>query len=283
MTKPYQLTKINGYLGGIVEGVDLRTIDEETVTQLKADFYERQVLFFPSQHLSPDELAAFGRRFYEIEKPHSGLQSHPDNPYVFLIKTEGGEGDGKDNETWHSDITFADEPPIGSILQGIELPSTGGDTLFSSMYAAYERLSDPIKRAIEGLEAWHDGIPYFQTYVRYMGFADADERIAKMRADFPGVAHPVVRRIPETGRRALYIDRIFTQRIMGLSRRESHHLRDLLCEHAEHSTMQVRWRWSPGDIAMWDNRSTQHFAAGDYGLERRVMHRVTWVGEKPVS
>ena len=114
-----------------------------------------------------------------------------------MIKTEGGEGDGKDNETWHSDITFADEPPIGAILQGVELPSTGGDTLFSSMYAAYERLSEPIKRAIEGLEAWHDGIPYFQTYVRYMGFEDADERIAKMRVNYPGVAHPIVRKIPE--------------------------------------------------------------------------------------
>lgn len=283
MAKSYEITQINGYLGAVVEGLDLRTVNEEIAAELKADWLKHQVLFFPSQHLSPDELVDFGRQFYPLEKPHSGLQSHPDNPYVFLIKTDKGEGDGKDNENWHSDITFAPEPPIGSILQGVELPPIGGDTLFSSMYAAYERLSEPIKKAIEGLEAWHDGLPYFQTYVKHMGFDDADERIANMRVNFPGVAHPLVRTIPETGRRSLYIDRIFVQNIVGLSRRESRHMQALLCEAAEHTTFQVRWRWSAGDVAMWDNRSTLHFAAGDYGMSRRIMHRVTWIGERPVA
>ena len=279
----YRLQPLTGFLGASVEGLDLRRLSDDEVASLRRHFQEHLVLFFPAQHLSPDELSAFGRRFHALQAPHAGLQSHPDNPAVFVIETDGGEGDGKDNESWHSDITFAAEPPIGSVLQAVQLPALGGDTLFASMYAAYDALSDPIKRAVEGLQAWHDGIPYFQQYVRHMGFADAEQRIARMREDYPGAAHPLVRRHPETGRRSLYIGRVFTQQILGLSRIESHHLKNLLCDHVEHSSFQVRWRWSPGDIAMWDNRCTLHFAAGDYGLARRVMHRVTWVGEKPMA
>jgi taurine dioxygenase len=233
--------------------------------------------------MEPDDLTSFARHFGEIDPPHSGLRVVPGNPEVMLVETERGKGGGKYNAIWHSDVTFDETPPLGSILYAVKLPDVGGDTLFASMYAAYETLSEPIRNAVEGLYALHDGIPNFRPYLLDPQTPDGPERLKKLKKQHQGTVHPVVCRHPETGRKALFVNRAFTVEIIGLPEIESRHLLNLLCEHVEQATFQVRWRWSEGDVAIWDNRCTLHYAAMDYGDAHRVLHRVTLKGERPAA
>ena len=221
------------------------------------------------------------KRFGEIVTPHAGLNKLPGHPDVMLVETKDGEGSGKYNTNWHSDVSFDEKPPAGSIIRAVKLPGIGGDTLFASMYAAYDNLSAPIKEIVENLKAFHEGVPRFSWSLLDPAHPTGREMLDKMKAECPGATHPVVRRHPETGRKALYVNRSFTTRIMGLSEVESRNLVDLLCEHCEQSSFQVRWRWSEGDVAMWDNRCAMHCAAMDYGTGHRVMHRVTLKGDRP--
>ena len=217
----------------------------------------------------------------KLSTPHAGLTKLPDHPDVMLVETKDGEGVGKYNTNWHSDVSFDEKPPAGSIIRAVKLPDVGGDTLFASMYAAYDNLSAPIKELVEDLKAFHEGVPRFSWSLLDPAHPTGREKLAKMKAECPGAIHPVVRRHPETGRKALYVNRSFTTRIMGLSDIESRNLVDLLCEHCEQSSFQVRWRWSEGDVAMWDNRCATHSASMDYGTGHRVMHRVTLKGDRP--
>ena len=197
------------------------------------------------------------------------------------VQTRRGEGSGKYNTVWHSDVSFRKYPPSASIIQAVKLPGLGGDTLFASMYAAYDNLSNPIKKAVENLKALHEGVPRFSWSLLDPANPDGRGMLERMKLEEPGAVHPVVRRHPETGRKALYVNRSFTTRILGLSDIESRRLLDLLCEHCEQSSFQVRWRWSQEDIAMWDNRCATHAASMDYGNGHRVMHRVTLKGKQP--
>jgi taurine dioxygenase len=274
---------LTGHIGAEIGGIDLKTLDDAAVAAIRAAWLEHKVVFFPRQELTADELVGVARRFGEIEPPHAGLRRHPDNDDVLLLETHRKAGDGRYNDIWHSDVTFAERPPMASMLHAVKLPAVGGDTLFSSMTAAWDALSEPLKRAVEGLEAYHDGIPNFTAYLSDPGQPNGRERLARMRQTEPGAVHPVVRRHPETGRRALFVNRAFTTRILGLSEIESRGLLDLLIEHCEQSSFQMRWRWTEGDVALWDNRHALHNAAFDYGDEHRVMHRVTLKGDRPVA
>ena len=238
-------------------------------------------MFFKRQTLSADELLDLGKCFGEIVTPHAGLTKLPDHPDVMLVETRDGHGVGKYNTTWHSDVSFDERPPAGSIIRAVKLPETGGDTLFASMYAAYDNLSTPLREMLENLQAFHEGVPRFSWSLLDPTEAGGRERLEQMKRDCPGAVHPVVRTHPETARKALYVNRSFTTRILGLSEIESRHLIDLLCAHCEQSSFQVRWRWSEGDVGMWDNRCAMHSAAMDYGTGHRVMHRVTIEGDRP--
>jgi taurine dioxygenase len=184
-------------------------------------------------------------------------------------------GEGADN--WHSDNTFMAEPPLGSILKAVQLPELGGDTCFASAYAAYEALSPALRGLCDRLTAIHDLTKPLQKAIA-AGHSDAN--LAELQAKWPPVEHPVARTHPVTGRKALYVNGNSTTRIVGLSERENDLLLPFLCDHIRSPEFQCRLRWDTNTIAFWDNRSAQHYAVPDYD-ERRVMHRVTLVGDKP--
>ena len=281
MPTPGNVRPLAGHIGAEIAGVDLRRIDGDDVRLIREAWLAHQVLFFPRQGLSADELGRAASRFGEIEPPHSGLVRHPDNPGVMLARTTKGAGSGRYNAIWHSDVSFEAAPPMASMLQAESVPAVGGDTLFASMYAAWEALSDRLKTAVEGLEALHDGVPNFTAYLLDPETPDGPERLRRLKAEQPGAAHPLVVRHPETGRRALFVNRAFTQRILGLPEIESRGLLDLLFDHSEQASFQCRWRWAEGDIAFWDNRCAMHYAAMDYGMADRLMTRVTLKGAPP--
>ena len=274
---------LTGHIGAEIAGIDLRDLTDDEVRTIRSAWLEHKVLFFPRQGLSPDELARTASRFGTIDRPHAGLEHHPDNPDVMITASRNGEGGGKYNAIWHSDVSFDEAPPAASMLQAEILPPVGGDTLFISMYAAWEALSERLKAAVEGMEAVHDGIPNFTPYLLDPGTPNGRERLRKLKSRSIGCIHPLVVRHPDTGLKALFVNRAFTQRILGLSEIENRGLLDLLFDHCEQASFQVRWCWSKGDIAFWDNRCTMHYAARDYGLHDRIMHRVTLKGGRPLA
>ncbi len=283
MSTAIRIRPLAGHIGAEVTGVDLGDLDGRAVAAVREAWLEHQVLFFPRQGLSPERLVEAASRFGEIDPPHPGLERHPDHPDVMIAASRRGEGGAKYNAIWHSDVSFDAAPPAASLLQAEILPPVGGDTLFVSMYAAFDRLCERLKPVVEGLEAMHDGIPNFTPYLLDPGTPDGPERLRRLKRESRGCVHPVVIRHPETGRRALFVNRAFTQRLLGLSDIESRGLLGLLFEHCEQASFQVRWSWSPGDIAFWDNRCTMHYAARDYGLDDRIMHRVTLKGARPLA
>ncbi len=269
---------VSGALGAEVRGVDLRSLDDGTVAALRAAFNEHQVLFFHDQQLSVEDQLAFGRCFGELGT-HPFVAANPQHPEVLDIVTEPDDrvnfGGG-----WHSDVTFLDEPDLGSILYAVDVPATGGDTLFASQAEAFEALSPTMQHLLDGLVGVHSaGLQYggggFSQRSRAMVTTGAATAAASR------VEHPVVRTHPETGRRSLYVNQAFTIGIKGMSREESKALLGFLFEHATAEPFTCRFRWRPGSVAMWDNRSVQHYAVHDYRGQRRVMRRITVRGDRP--
>ena len=198
-------------------------------------------------------------------------------PRVSIIESRGRAGD--DDHEWHADVTYQTSPTMGSILHSCIIPSTGGDTLFASMYVAYDALSAPMKEFLSTLTAAHSFELGWGKTVRRE--PDGDERMQKLNAVFPPMTHPVVRTHPETGRKSLFVNQYYTTRINELSEKESDGLLKMLFDHMTTPEYQVRHRWQENDIAFWDNRATLHYASRDYGGEHRLMHRVTLVGDRP--
>ncbi|HEY2890185.1 MAG TPA: taurine dioxygenase [Dongiaceae bacterium] len=279
------LRPITPSIGVEIAGVQLSRIDDEDFARLHRALLDRQVIVLRDQQLSPEDHLAFARRFGELEPPHPVFAHLADHPEVSVLETRGNEGIY--NDEWHTDVTFRAQPALGSILYARIVPENGGDTLWASMYAAYEALSPAIKRAIEGLSAIHDicgGGPYGRTAnfrESVLGQPNGLQRLAEIQQKFPPMSHPLVRVHPETGRRALFVNRSFTTRIEGLSKLESAWLLGLLLEHMEQVNFQMRHRWRPNDLVMWDNRCTQHLAVSDYAPAHRLMHRITVQGDRP--
>jgi taurine dioxygenase len=258
-------------IGAEIPGIDLsRPLDEAVLTELRRALLEYKVLFFRDQHLTGAQHAAFARHWGEP-------QIHPflpkaGSPEVVRLAHDG-ESPGVEN-IWHSDASFTDTPPLGSILRAVEVPDIGGDTMWADMAAAYDGLPEDVRATIDGLTATHDFTQSFGTLM-------TDDQLAEARAKYPAVRHPVVRTIPETGRKLIYVNSVFTARIDGVGEAESAELLDLLTDQARHPEYQVRFHWEPGSIAFWDNRVTQHYALCDYYPRRRVMERVTITGDRP--
>ncbi len=252
------VTRVSGAIGAEVRGVDLGALDDETFARVHKAFLEYQVLFFPGQRLSVEQHVAFGKRFGElfIHPRGPNLEEHPE---VFVI-----EGDRAVADHWHTDSTFEQRPPMTSILKMVKVPSTGGDTMFSNQYLAYERLSDPMRAFIDGLTAEHTLLTSMQP----------------TRGEPLTWTHPVVSVHPETGRRSLFVNRSYAKRIVELSNSESDALLQYLFEWSEQPEFHCRYRWSVGTVGMWDNRCTQHRVVGDYNKVRRI-ERVTALGDEP--
>jgi len=259
-------------IGAEIGGVDLAgDLSDDIVAELRRALLEWKVVFFRDQHdLDRDRHVAFGRRFGELEV-HPLTPRDQDRPEVFVLPA-GGKNRAPD--VWHSDVTWRPEPSLGSILRAVELPPIGGDTLWADMGAAYDLLDDTVRSRVDDLVARHD-------FTRAFGRGQPPEVQERMRAEHPTVEHPVVRTHPETGRRTLYVNGSFTCGINGLDHADAAALLRQLQHQAEIPDVQCRFRWRPGSVAFWDNRATQHCVSNDFLPARRVMERVTIVGDRP--
>ena len=261
------ITPVTPRIGATVAGIDLATdLSDAVVDELRAAWLEHQVLFFRDQDLTLDQHKDFGRRFGElfIHPTVPGPEGHPEVLRIHNhAKTKMAAGEG-----WHTDVSMAAEPPSASILRMVEVPPCGGDTLFCSMYDAYDALSDHWKRLVDPLDAVHSG-----AHRHGKGFG--------IQADHPENVHPVVRTHPETGRKALYVNQGFTTEIEGMTAAESRATLDFLFAHCQNPAFHVRFSWRPGSMAMWDNRSVMHNAIFDYWPHTRKGYRVTVQGDRP--
>ncbi|MCL4127840.1 UNVERIFIED_CONTAM: hypothetical protein GTU68_037318 [Idotea baltica] len=263
-------------IGAELSGFDLSVPQtDEQFGQIRQALLDWKVVFFRDQDLSHDQHLAFGRRFGELEV-HPFADEHPDYPEVLQI-THDAQSHGFEN-IWHSDVTWRLAPSLGSVLLMKEAPPVGGDTLFADMYAAYDGLSDDLKDEIDGALARHDFSGFRRGMIR-RGATDAEVQAFNER--YPNPHHPVVRTHPETGRRGLYVNRAFTQEIVGVSPERSDDLLQLLYAQASHPEYQCRFRWQKHSIAFWDNRACQHYAVSDYWPNNRSVERVTIVGDEP--
>ena len=265
--------KLTPIIGAEISGVDLAgPMGNQTFDEVHRALAENLVIFFRDQHITPRQHLDFGRRFGE-------LHIHPAAPHEdgepALMKIYADRNSPRANgEGWHSDVSCDAEPPMGSVLYIKQCPPHGGDTLFANMYAAYEALSDRMKAYLDGMVAVHDGEDVYRGTYANFGVDD--------KASYPKAEHPVARTHPVTGRKALYVNRGFTRRILGIPRDESEAILRYLFEHAENPLFQCRFRWTENTVAFWDNRCSQHRAMWDYWPHTRSGNRVTIKGDRPV-
>jgi taurine dioxygenase len=273
-----RIEPVSPAIGAVVCDVDLCVpLDDTVLATLEGALVAHHVLFFENQPLTPRQHRDFAARF-------GALHVHPvyphDDEVEEIIVLDTNADNPPDSDTWHSDVSFIPEPPMGAMLAARVLPPRGGDTLFASCIAAYEALSAPMRAMLDGLTAEHDIAKAF-TDDRYGVSEEARERLASSRRANPPVIHPVVRTHPISGRRGIFVNRSFTTRIMELAPAESEAVLGVLFDHVSRPEFVVRWSWKVHDLAFWDNRLTQHYACADYMPHRRVMHRATILGDRP--
>jgi len=255
MGSKIRVKRLAGALGAEVCDADLRAADEGMVSEIRNILCEHQVLFFPEQHLDNTEHVAFGEKFGELEG-HPHLTNAEEEERLFVLKASGG---GVADE-WHSDLSFLPRPALFSILQIMKCPEVGGDTLWTNTALAFEELSPPLQDLCEGLSALHNAEPHGKPETMFI--------------------HPVVRVHPETGRKSLFVNEHFTRRLVELSVEESKVFLGYLTGWVKNHKFTVRYKWRPGTLAMWDNRSTQHMVLNDF-VGERVIQRVTVMGDEP--
>jgi taurine dioxygenase len=270
-----EVRRIAGALGAEVGGVDVsRELADEVVAEIRQAFLDNLVIFFRGQALSPRGLVAFAERFGRpMEYPQ--LKGLPECPLVTpVVKLEhervnfGG--------VWHSDTTYLERPPMGSLLHALETPPVGGDTLFANQYLAFAALSEGMKATLAGLVGVNSSAKADVTRSREDRLRAAGVEMKRLTGE-----HPVVRTHPETGRKALYVNFGHTTHFKGWTEEESAPLLDYLFNHQVRAEFTCRFHWEPGSLAFWDNRCTQHNPVNDYHGFRRVMHRVTLEGDQP--
>jgi taurine dioxygenase len=268
---------IAGALGAEIHGVDLASaLDAATVAAVRRALLDHVVIFFRDQDLPPELFLAFAKRLgTPVEYPLvRGIDGYPEIIRVAKLENETVNFGG----IWHSDTTYLETPPMGTMLVAREVPPVGGDTLFANMYLAYEALSDGMKRLLDGLKGVSTSIKADATRTR-------EDRIksdptTQSRQEFIA-EHPVVRTHPETGRKALYVNVAHTVRFVGMTEAESAPILGYLFRHQVQPEFTCRFAWRVGSLAFWDNRAAQHNPVNDYHGYRRVMHRITLAGDRP--
>jgi taurine dioxygenase len=271
---------VAGALGAEIFGADLaRPLDDATFREIHDAFLDHVVIFFRDQHLTPEQYKAFARRFGELEVHRylKGLDGHPE---VLPIVREPG-----DREVfaagWHSDVTYQERPVLGSMLYAREIPDYGADTLFANQYLAYEALSPGMRAMLDHLVGIHGTAKVYDPYAK-MGLHDsllkADRKSVQSTEE---VEHPVVRKHPETKRKALFVNPHYTLRFKDMTEEESKPLLDFLFAHGIRPEFTCRFRWAENSIVFWDNRCTLHTPIDDYFGKRRIMHRITVKGDRP--
>ncbi len=276
-TTSLDIRPIAGALGAEIHGVALeRPLDVATVAAIRQALLDHLVIFFRDQELPPERFLAFARRFGEpIEYPFvRGIEGYPEIIQVAKLEHETMNFGG----IWHSDTTYLEHPPMGSMLVAREVPLVGGDTLFANQYLAYETLSEGMKRLLDGLTAVNSSARADVTRTREDRVkSDPSSRVS----DALTAEHPVVRTHPETGRKALYINIAHTARFVGMTEAESAPILGYLFQHQSRPELTCRFAWRVGSLAFWDNRAAQHNPINDYHGYRRIMHRITLAGDRP--
>ncbi len=267
-----QVRKLTPAIGAEIFGVDLGgQIGNQQFEEIHQALLDNMVIFFRDQTLTPAQHKAFGARFGRLHIHPNAPKPIEGHPEILVIKADE-TSKRVAGEVWHSDVSCDEEPPMGSILHIHEVPENGGgDTSFANMYAAYEALSDTMQAFLRGCTAIHASLKSANHQYR--------DKTPDMR--FPESEHPIVRTHPETGRKALFVNRGFTTRIPQLSATESDAVLGMLFDHAEQSRFHCRFKWQRNSIAFWDNRATMHQAMWDYYPQRRYGFRVTVCGDRP--
>lgn len=267
---------LNPHIGAEITGsqgpLALVDLDDATFEEIHRAWLDWKVVFFRDQFLTQAQQVAFCRRFGDLEIHPTFRQADGQPELTEFAKDENTKGI---ENLWHYDVTFRAQPSKAGVLNCVVAPSVGGDTLFADMEAAYETLPDIVKDAIEGKTATHRMPNGFMSSMPL-------EQQQRLRAEFPDVHHPLVRTHPETGRKALFANGAFVVRMDGVDKQDGDALHAYLCSRAGLPEFQCRWQWRAGDLALWDNRCSQHYASSDYYPARRVMHRASIVGDRPV-
>ena len=279
---------LSGTIGAEIRGVDLGRVDADLIADIRGVLLDRKVVFFPGQDLDQESHLAFASWFGELTEGHPVIPGIKGFPNIFEIdysrprQVYASYGDvttrtqGLD---WHTDVTFVERPPLGSILRAVVIPPSGGDTAFSNQQAAFEALSPRLQAFLQTLTAVHDGREAFQHAFDRLGPGTWEgEELPELKP----VVHPVVRTHPESGHKALFVNPGFTSHIVELARPESDALLAFLYQHSVKPEFTVRYHWTAGDVGFWDNRATQHSVVGDFGDQPRVIQRVTIKGDAPV-
>jgi taurine dioxygenase len=272
------LSPLTPAIGAVVAGVALgEPLDESQFEALQAALVRHQVLFFRDQSLSPKQHRDFAARFGPLHL-HPIYPNHPEAPEIIVL--DSALTDLHDNAIWHTDVTFTERPPMGSVLVARMLPAQGGDTLWASCAAAYEALSPAVQEFLLPLTATHSIAQSFPAE-RFGMSREAGEKLEAAKRNNPPVTHPVIRTHPISKRRGLFVQEGFTTHINELAPAESRALLGFLFQHSVRPEFTVRWKWRDGDVAFWDNRNTLHYATDDYRPARRVMNRATIIGDRP--
>jgi taurine dioxygenase len=275
---PIEIRPIAGALGAEIHGVSIaEELPDETIAAIRQALLDHLVIFFRDQaHLPNDRFLAFGKRFGRtVEYPFvKGIDGFPEIITVAKLEHEKVNFGG----VWHSDTTYLEEPPLGTLLAARELPPYGGDTLFANQYLAYETLSPAMQHMLEGLRGVSDSGKADVTRTREDRLKSDGTEAAKRNLH---AEHPVVRTHPETGRKGLYVNTAHTSRFVDMTEEESAGLLGFLFAHQTRPEFTCRFRWAPGSVAFWDNRCAQHNPINDYHGFRRIMHRITLAGDRP--
>lgn len=265
-------------IGALVSDIQLnQPLGPAARDDLHAALLKHQVLFFENQAITPQQQRDLAAQFGALHI-HPVYRNVPEVPEIIVLDTH--DDNPPDNDNWHTDITFTQAPAQAALLSAQQLPPQGGDTLWASNIAAYEALSAPYRRLLQGLHAEHDFLRSFPAW-RFARTPEERVRWEAARDLHPPVLHPVIRTHPETGQQGLFVNEGFTSRIVELGASESDAVLRHLFAHVAKPEFGVRWRWKQHDLAFWDNRLTQHYACANYLPHRRVMHRATILGERP--
>lgn len=268
----FDVRRVGATVGAVIEGVDITAdLAAEVVAELRQALFDYKVIFFRDQPLTPERHVAFARRFGELEV-HPFIPGNVGTPE--LVRFEKSAEVGGYENGWHQDVTWRAVPSMGAVLHSVHVPESGGDTLFCDMYAAFDGLAPALRDHLRTLDAVHD-------FMRAFGQQVPADRKAEMRAKYPTVVHPVAPTHPETGRTYLFVNRFFTDHVVGLERDESDALLTALYREAETVEYQCRFQWQPDSVAFWDNRAVQHYASSDYWPEVRIMERASIIGTAP--
>ncbi len=271
--------KITTSIGAEVTGLDFsKPISPELCDQIYQALLDNLVIFVRNTDISPPAHLAFARGFGDLDEPHP-LYPHVEG-FENIVILENDSGAPPDTNSWHTDLTFKAEQPFASILVARQIPKTGGDTMWSSCYAAYDRLPDGMKQDLEGLRAIHDMGDFRNSFAVEKSGQSGVDRLNTGVSRFGHNIRPLIGEHPVTGRKFLNFNEAFVTHIVGMTTNDANALKSFLANHMNKPEDQIRWRWRSGDLAMWDNRCTMHYAVADYLPQYRCMNRITVVQDR---